>query len=159
MARPSAIDRFTALYIVATPPESRRPDLGPCWLWKSQLNEYGYAYFYFNGRPRRAHIWAYVHYKGEYDRSLDLDHLCHIRRCVNPGHMEPVTTRENLMRSNTIQARNARKTHCLRGHLFDAANTYLNNGRYRRCRKCDALRYHLRRMARAGVAIQLELSA
>lgn len=156
-----AIDRFSRLYIVATPPNSTRPDLGPCWIWTSNRNKFGYGQFWA-GHPVRAHRWAYIYYKGAIPDGLDLDHLCHVRNCVNPDHLEAVTTRENLMRSNTIQARNAKKRHCIRGHAFDAENTYIQwmgDSPCRRCRKCDALRYHLRKAARAGVAVQLELIA
>jgi hypothetical protein len=55
---------------------------------------------------------------------------------VNPGHMEPVTPGENCLRGVGLPARNARKTHCKRGHSLDEANIYRNVDGARVCRVC-----------------------
>lgn len=46
-----------------------------------------------------AHRVFYEEKHGTIASDLHLDHLCRVRRCVNPGHMEPVTPRENVRRS------------------------------------------------------------
>ncbi|NED52837.1 HNH endonuclease, partial [Micromonospora aurantiaca] len=63
------------------------------------------------------------------------DHLCRNRACVNVTHLEIVTNRINILRGETLQAANAAKTHCIRGHEFTPENTYVKNGG-RDCRTC-----------------------
>jgi hypothetical protein len=68
---------------------------------------------------------------------LTIDHLCQNTLCVRPDHLEAVTMRENLLRSNAFSGVNARKTVCLRGHAYDEANTYRNKKGQRSCRICN----------------------
>jgi hypothetical protein len=67
-----------------------------------------------------------------------IDHLCRHTWCVNPFHMEIVTVAENTMRGNGPAAKNARKTHCIRGHEFTEENTGFTMGRKRQryCKTC-----------------------
>ena len=80
-----------------------------------------------------------------------VDHLCHHpdfctpgrgclhRRCVSPGHILAVEHRTNLLRSGSIVAVNARKTHCLNDHPLDGPNLYRHPTRNsRHCRACQA---------------------
>jgi hypothetical protein len=48
----------------------------------------------------------------------------------------------NVLRGVGAAAKNARKTHCKRGHPFDEANTYWfgPERRHRMCRTCAGLR-------------------
>lgn len=122
------------------PPSEHRPDLGPCWLWIAAIDRKGYGAF---GGPRdrtqvvRAHRVAYELVIGPIPDGLTLDHLCRVRRCVNPEHLEPVTGRENSLRGESVAAVNARKTHCIRGHEFTPENTKIQaQGRQRACRIC-----------------------
>lgn len=117
-----------------------------CWLWTAGLNRHGYGQFKLNGRTRTAHRLAYEWLVGEIPEGLHLDHLCRVRHCVNPDHLEPVTCRVNLLRGETLQARNAAKTHCPQGHPYDR----LRAGR-RVCSICrrDAMR-RLRERKRAA---------
>lgn len=112
-----------------------------CWEWVGSRFHHGYAQFRRIDFPSAyAHRWAYHHFVGEIPDGMDLDHLCRVRHCVNPGHLEPVTRRENLMRGTTIPSRNAAKTHCVHGHPFDAVNTRSNADGSRECRACDRIR-------------------
>lgn len=52
------------------------------------------------------------------------------------AHLEPVPTRENVLRGDTIPAANAAKTKCINGHNFDEANTYWRPDGKRDCRTC-----------------------
>lgn len=107
-----------------------------CWLWTAYTNPDGYGQFgETHGQGRLAHRWAYEHLVGPIPAGMQLDHLCRVRHCVNPSHLEPVTQRENLMRGEGVTTKNAAKTHCVHGHPFDEANTYAWRGR-RACRTC-----------------------
>jgi HNH endonuclease len=112
-----------------------RPDLGPCWLWTAGIDEKGYGRFWINGRRWRAHRWAYEQKHGPIPEGLEPDHLCRIRACVRDNHIEVVTHRENAMRGTSFSSLNAVKESCPQGHLYDAANTKLYEGR-RYCRAC-----------------------
>jgi hypothetical protein len=107
-----------------------------CWLWTSSIDRGGYGQFDLGNKSTIAHRWAYEFCVGDIPEGLDLDHLCRVRHCVNPDHLEPVTRSENMRRSPiAISGINARKTHCKRGHEFTPENTY-RDSRGRKCREC-----------------------
>jgi hypothetical protein len=120
---------------------------GSCWLWTGGLTRDGYGVFWVNRKQRRpAHRWSYEHFVGPIPEGLQIDHLCRVRRCVNPDHLEPVTNRENILRGDTFAAANGRKTHCPKGHPYEGENLYEIRGE-RRCRACNraaALSYQRR---------------
>jgi hypothetical protein len=108
-----------------------------CWLWVGAINDSGYGTFWL-GRSLRSHRLTYetlVASIGE----LHLDHLCRVRNCVNPEHLEPVTNAVNVRRGESFAAVNAVKTHCPAGHPFTVENTYWHGAgrkRGRGCRTC-----------------------
>lgn len=115
------------------------------WLWTGAINKGGYGNFWLAGRYVSAHRVAYRHYVGEIPEGLTIDHLCRVRHCVNPEHLEAVTNRTNLLRGNGFAGRFARTTQCPKGHLYDAANTRIGACGSRYCRACDALAHRLAR--------------
>ena len=123
-------------------------DSSGCWLWTAALNDAGYGkYSIRRSTWRRAHRVAYLGLVGPIPDGLTLDHLCRVRRCVNPSHLEPVTAGENVLRGVGLSAQNNRKTHCRRGHEFTEENTYhYPASEERGCRAC---RNQLQRQARA----------
>jgi hypothetical protein len=104
---------------------------GFCWLYKGGQTRGGYG----NYENHRAHRLAYELLVGSIPEGLQLDHLCRVRLCVNPDHLEPVTPAEHARRSHWGA--------CRRGHPYTEANTYWTRGS-RNCRACRALA--LRRM-------------
>lgn len=110
---------------------------GECWLWAAGRDKDGYGIFSIARRSLRAHRVAYELLVGPIPQGLVIDHLCRNEPCVNPEHLEPVTVRENGMRGDTFQARNAAKTHCIRGHEFTSENTWIDPARgVRKCKAC-----------------------
>lgn len=110
-----------------------------CWLWRAHTTRptNGYGVVRRNGRMQLAHRVAYELLVGPIPEGLDLDHRCRTRLCVNPAHLEPVTPYVNFSRGHSPAAMNARKTHCVRGHLLSGDNlAIVNNGRSRRCLQC-----------------------
>lgn len=111
-----------------------------CWLWRGSLNHNGYGQFSISTTNNRAHRVAYHWLVGEIPEGLELDHLCRVRHCVNPAHLEPVTPRVNMLRGDSVAAINARKTHCVRGHVLAGRNVRIESDGGRRCRACAAQR-------------------
>jgi hypothetical protein len=94
---------------------------------------------YENGKKvlRRAHRLYYELEKGPIPKGLTLDHLCRVRCCVNPDHLEPVTPVENVMRGESFFAKQARRTHCPQGHEYIGRNLMITRRGERKCRACD----------------------
>src|SRR5690606_5755076 len=106
-----------------------------CWLWTAAKDAYGYGTFsVVRGKANGAHRIAYSWLVGPLDRKTFLDHLCRVRHCVNPEHLQPVTNGENVLRGFGPFAVNARKTHCIHGHEFTSENTHIDRRGYRQCR-------------------------
>ncbi len=117
-----------------------------CWNWTASTRRGGYGQF-FIGKGEdgskiiaTAHRFCYEAFIGEIPDGLEPDHLCRNPACVRPDHLEMVTHRENCIRGTGIASR-AKNTHCIHGHEFNAANTYIRKGNGRRsCRRCHAER-------------------
>ncbi|MFJ7023199.1 HNH endonuclease signature motif containing protein [Streptomyces sp. NPDC101117] len=114
-----------------------------CWLWTGAKTSRGYGQFTTGGRTGMAHRWAYEDRNGPIPGGLPLDHLCRTPSCVNPAHLQPVTQRVNILRGESVVAKNPAKTHCPKGHAYDEINTYVtrpypgNPSGARQCRACD----------------------
>lgn len=125
-----------------SPPEADRfwskvEKTDSCWLWKGSRGPLGYGHIFWRGQWPAAHRVAYELSVGPIPARLVLDHLCRNPSCVNPAHLEPVTTRENTMRGVGPAPRRAAQTHCLRGHELAGDNVYIHKSRrVRVCRTC-----------------------
>ena len=108
-----------------------------CWLWLYGVSDTGYAHLRWPGfSTRQGHRISYEIHIGPIPKGLHLDHLCMVRSCVNPHHLEPVTNKINCERAPRIV--NARKaTHCKNGHPWTKTNTYIHPTKHSRvCRVC-----------------------
>lgn len=107
-----------------------------CWLWVAGHSPEGYGVFQPSPKKRAyAHRWAYEFLVGPIPAGLQIDHLCRTRDCLNPDHLEPVTSAVNTHRGAT----QIHRTVCPAGHPYDDVNTYRHNGR-RYCYACRRAR-------------------
>lgn len=129
----SPLKRFYALVQV--------DHISGCWNWQgSHSNGYGQFVLSALRGQKRIRISPYrfmwEHWNGQpFPVGLEPDHLCRNRRCCNPLHIEPKTHRANMLCGDTIVARNAAKTHCNQGHIFDEGNT-IKSPNSRHCAQC-----------------------
>lgn len=143
---PTALERFRSSYV-------EDPESG-CWLWRrTVLPETGYARFSVGGRGYRAHKWGYEQLVGSVPEDLVLDHLCRVRHCVRPSHLEPVTPRVNVVRGMSEPAVIHRREICRRGHEVGGDNLYIPPGKPGQracveCRRINAREYRARKAAR-----------
>lgn len=117
---------------------------GPCWLWTASINEGGYGRYCVSKVGRRSML-AYAHRHswtimvGEIPQGMQLDHLCKVRNCVNPDHLEVVAPKVNARRARGTGVHNKTKTHCPSGHEYNEENTIVQvRGTWtmRSCRTC-----------------------
>jgi hypothetical protein len=121
--------RLPQMYTVG-PPDA-------CWLWLGRPDTTGYGRFRLdNGIATTAHRAVYEAHVGPIPSNLTLDHLCRVRLCVNPAHLEPVTQAVNNARVPKIPAKV-----CQNGHPLTADNVvFRGNTRRRTCRTCERAR-------------------
>lgn len=72
-----------------------------CWIWGGHIHpKSGYGSLSVNGGFKMAHIFFYEKKFGKVKDGLELDHLCRVRACVNPDHLEQVTPAINVQRGS-----------------------------------------------------------
>lgn len=115
-----------------------------CWEWQGYRYGNGYAGMSWQGKQQLLHRLVYEHFVEAIPSDMQIDHLCRIRHCVNPAHLEVVTPRENTRR--------AMRTHCVNGHEFTPENTYTPIDGKRYCRACRRKRVRDQRARKVDVA-------
>jgi hypothetical protein len=120
-----------------------------CWLWTGKTNGRGYGVT-SHGTPRTdvyVHRLAYETWVEPIPDGLHVDHLCSVRNCLNPEHLEAVSVAENNRRSRRpgSHKRRTAPTECRRGHPYDERNTYWTASGTRKCRTCHAIQERRRR--------------
>lgn len=124
-----------------------------CWLFTGWLGKDGYGYMKVGDKKKFVHRLSYETFRGSIPKGHEIDHICHNpktcnlgklcphRRCINPDHLEPCLYAENhsaerANRSRNLSIINGSKTHCPKGHPYDALNTRVY-GTSRSCRECS----------------------
>ena len=106
-----------------------------CWLWTASTKGAGYGQYIIKGKSYLSHRLSYEMLVGLIPEGLVIDHLCKVKTCVNPKHLEAVTQYENMMRSQSGAYLKAR-THCPRNHPYLGTNLYVSPSGGRFCRAC-----------------------
>jgi hypothetical protein len=128
-----------------------------CWAWDGTLAHDGYGRLPSGQRGVSfpAHRVAYEYAKGPISDGLQIDHLCRVKCCINPDHLEAVTPSMNVRRglvpvtaSIHMKAVKAKQRAnpapcCKRGHAFDAENTYVDTKGIRHCRTCKRTTFRI----------------
>lgn len=134
-------------------------DVNPfgCWLWTATIDAVGYGKFYWavtgeESKPQGAHRFAYQQFVAPLELDCVIDHLCGVRRCVNPNHLEQTTQWHNMAKVPTSFAGyNTAKTHCPLGHEYTEIYEPSSGRTKRECRICrnakSLERYHRRENA------------
>ena len=125
-----------------------------CWEWTGAKFRDGYGLFYVASHGNiGAHRFSYRLAYGDIPEGLQLDHLCRVRHCVRPDHLEPVTVQENIRRgmAGKLNHYQKTKTHCPQGHPYDTQNTLFYKGT-RRCRECSRVRAYDHSLRARGMA-------
>lgn len=115
---------------------------GGCWIWTASRKPNGYAQIRSCGRTLYAHRVSYEALVGPIPAGLDLDHLCRVRHCVRPDHLEAVDRATNIRRGMIAEVnrrRAAARTHCPQGHPYSPENTRFEKVG-RSCRACSRSR-------------------
>lgn len=108
------------------------PETG-CWEWQGKRSN-GYGQTSLGNRMVYVHRLTYLVYVGPVPDGLEIDHLCRVRHCANPAHLEAVTAKVNVNRGINHESE---KTHCPQGHPYAGENLYVNpSSGNRACRSC-----------------------
>lgn len=110
-----------------------------CWPWTGDISAKGYGRFFLQGVRYAAHRWLFEQINGQVSLDMQLDHLCRVRNCVNPAHLEVVTPRENILRCERVRA-----SHCRNGHERTQVNVGIDGRGRRFCRVCKDVRGKMR---------------
>lgn len=106
-----------------------------CQVWVGATNSQGYGVCIVNGHQELAHRVAYEAEYGPIPDGHVLDHLCRVRNCVRPEHLEPVTTAENTRRGRSAKGLQVGDT-CQNGHVIAEGRLYVKKSGATECMEC-----------------------
>lgn len=127
--------------------EKVRVDDSGCWLWQGFIEVNGYGY-YRHEQTSWAHRASWLIFRGPIPEGLQLDHLCRVKACVNPKHLEPVTNGENQRRAKPW-------TTCAEFHPAEPSRFATRADGRQFCRECNRVREQQRRDRRAAFVTRL----
>ena len=114
-----------------------------CWLWTGYVMNAGYGALATSNGTELVHRFSYRLFVGDIPDKLTIDHLCEVKTCVNPDHLELVTRTENIQRYGLagVALKESQKTHCKAGHLYKVygvryKNGYTDYGTVKYARRC-----------------------
>lgn len=99
VVRGRPVQRFWARLDQDGPIGDYRPELGPCWIWGGKPDGKGYGQHKVSGVFVMAHRFAHELLIGPIPDGYEVDHLCRVRLCVRPEHLEAVTPAVNTWRA------------------------------------------------------------
>lgn len=138
-----------------------------CWIWTGYTTQHGYAQMQdYSGEKRRKlyiHRLSYLHFKGPIPPRFTIDHLCRVRCCINPDHLEAVSIGENVLRGDSESGKHKRQTHCKNGHPLVPGNlAYLATRPRARicliCKRNTGARYHAKKRRLQNQLVQMEVA-
>ncbi|HKY57632.1 MAG TPA: HNH endonuclease signature motif containing protein [Aeromicrobium sp.] len=125
-------DERLRMHMVVTP--------GGCWRWTASIGNTGYGRIMLDRKLKYAHRVSYETFVGPIPAGREIDHLCRVRACINPLHLEAVTPQVNVRRGESTGARALRRSLCLYGHPYSEYGTIVAGRRV--CTACrDAYSY------------------
>ena len=147
MAEPEylTVDHLTTKQITRIFSRVEVDPLTGCWNLRQKTLNDGYARIYYKNKPEKAHRVMYAWLIGPIPKGCrrdipQLDHIiCNNRQCCFPAHLKLRLPKENILRGNAPPAVNARKTHCIRGHLLPTESNCKRGGR--RCNPCRKIEF------------------
>lgn len=129
---------------------------GPCWIWTRSATSGGYGTWAYPLRSDKStsHRIAWTCLVADIPAGLQIDHLCRVTFCCNPDHLEPVTAKVNVLRSESPAAVAARRSTCVRGHPYSEKNTRIVAQGHRRCKECEKANAATQRSSRSPQQIE-----
>ena len=131
-SRPKKVESFLERF------ETKFTKSKSCWVWESYRSKAGYGVFWADKR-KYAHRMSWELYIGKIPSHLQIDHICRVRDCVNPKHLQLVTSKQNTLLGNGPCGINSRKKVCSNGHPFAGKNLIVDK-QGRRCRECHRIK-------------------
>lgn len=126
------------------------PNTG-CWIWGGPVINSGYGQVRYSGKKALAHRASYESARGTIPNGMVIDHLCRVRLCVNPDHLEVVTQSANVRRGlkggSVKEDGSFACRKCGSVEFYGTACDASSDGIARECKSCAASRcaaYHER---------------
>ncbi|MFN4250670.1 HNH endonuclease signature motif containing protein [Deinococcus sp.] len=122
---------------------------GQCWLWLGRPSAKGYGRITDNNVTHWAHRVSYLIAYGHLDDQMEIDHLCRNRLCVNPKHLEMVTSDENRRRGHAYIGQSNKmwgdKCRCGDRYCFRTSGKDKKTGEVKTMRYCPTCTREARR--------------